>query len=116
MPPFPPPLLLYVCDCLRLRGRPRLPILPPGNTEPLECRFSQVRSRETNCGNLIADLIREKMNAEVTLLNSGTLRADRVIGPGSFCMQDLFALLPLDDPVVLLGVSFPLVSLCTCKA
>ena len=71
------------------------------------------------------------MGADVTILNSGTLRADkcialccaeflccsacvaqpcgvlshRTIGPGNFTMQDLFALLPLDDAIVLLGMS-----------
>ena len=37
---------------------------------------------------------------DVTLINSGTLRADRTIPPGVITMLDLTALLPLLDPLV----------------
>jgi len=69
---------------------------------PLDARFSALRTEETNAGNLVADIIRVATHADVALLNSGTLRADAVIGPGLLRMRDLTSLLPMQDGVVTL--------------
>jgi hypothetical protein len=46
-----------------------------GHTQvDLDGRFTSVRTRETNLGNLVADVFRKAANADVALLNSGTLR------------------------------------------
>ncbi len=70
---------------------------------PLDCFFANIRSKETNSGNLVADLCRESTKADVAIINSGTIRSDRIMGPGHFTMRDLLAFLPLDDAIVLLG-------------
>ena len=70
---------------------------------PLDCFFANIRSKETNVANLIADLCRENTKADIAIINSGTIRSDRIMGPGNFTMRDLLSLLPLDDAIMLLG-------------
>ena len=62
---------------------------------PLDARFGAIRSRETNAGNFVADLMRHAVDSDIAILNSGTLRADAVLGPGLLRMKDLVALLPM---------------------
>ncbi len=50
---------------------------------PLEAREADIRSRETNLGNLLADVMRRASGADVALLNSGTIRGDRTFGSSS---------------------------------
>jgi 5'-nucleotidase len=45
------------------------------------------------------------MNADVCIINSGTLRSDCVHSAGSFKFRDLKKILPFADPVVMLLVS-----------
>ena len=47
----------------------------------------------------------EGVEAEVALLNSGTLRSDRVHPRGEFRMRDLLAILPMVDPVVVINIT-----------
>ncbi|KAA3675096.1 5'-nucleotidase [Paragonimus westermani] len=69
---------------------------------PLDARFSSVRSQETNVGNFVCDIILTGLDAHVAIVNSGTLRADRLIPAGDFCLRDLTNLLPMLDSMVLL--------------
>ena len=62
---------------------------------PLDARFAAVRTRETNVGNLLADLMRESLKADVSLLNSGTIRTDDVLSPGPLLLRHLVTLLPM---------------------
>ena len=48
----------------------------------LDTTFAHIRTQETNASNWIADVIRDGTGADVTILNSGTLRADEKIPPG----------------------------------
>ena len=43
----------------------------------IDGRFSSIRTGETNLGNFICDVILAATNADVAILNSGTLRSDR---------------------------------------
>ena len=45
-------------------------------------------------GNMIADLMRRSVDADVALLNSGTLRADAILAPGLIRLKDLVSMLP----------------------
>ena len=81
----------------------------------LECRFERIRAEETNVANFVADSARHAcsmavsshghMAVDVVLLNSGTLRADRVVPAGPVRMGDLMALLPMCDPMVVLRLT-----------
>ena len=53
----------------------------------LEGRFSELRSKETNLGNLVTDIMRRATRADVALLNSGTMRSDTIHEAGEFKMK-----------------------------
>ena len=53
----------------------------------LEGRFSELRTKETNLGNLITDIMRRATRADVALLNSGTMRSDTIHEAGDFKMK-----------------------------
>ncbi|KAK7114887.1 mannosylglucosyl-3-phosphoglycerate phosphatase-like [Littorina saxatilis] len=71
----------------------------------MDGRFSVVRSMETNLGNFITDVMLTATEAEIALLNSGTLRSDRIHPKGDFRIRDLLSILPFPDPLVVLKVS-----------
>lgn len=48
----------------------------------LDTRFSQVRTKETNYGNFMADLARAYYDADCCVINSGSIRNDLLIKPG----------------------------------
>lgn len=61
------------------------------------------RGRETNLGNLVADVLREDAQADAALMNAGGLRADILKGP--IRMKDLFSVLPFSNHLVVLRVT-----------
>ena len=64
---------------------------------------TRVRSRETNLGNLLADLLRGEFGTEVALLNSGQIRDSIPAGPVE--IKRVLRVLPFDSPTVTLSVS-----------
>lgn len=72
---------------------------------PLDTRFSQIRTKETNASNWIADVMLNGTGADVAILNAGTLRADEVVPAGEFKLRDLVKLLPMLDELCVLGMS-----------
>lgn len=56
-------------------------------------------------GNFITDIMLTATNAEVALLNSGTLRSDRIHPKGDFLLRDLLTILPLPDALCVISVS-----------
>ena len=62
----------------------------------LSAGFAKIRTEETNASNWIADIIRDGTAADVTILNSGTLRADELIPVGLYRMYT-----PAHKPVAL---------------
>ncbi|XP_054710745.1 trifunctional nucleotide phosphoesterase protein YfkN-like [Uloborus diversus] len=69
----------------------------------LDARFSSIRTQETNIGNFIADVMLSSTHSDLALLNSGTLRADRILPKGDFTLRDLVNLLPMMDPMIVLN-------------
>lgn len=57
-----------------------------------------VRKRETNLGNLIADIVREKAGAQVALINGGGIR--RSVSKGPIRIRDVYGVLPFDNYIV----------------
>ena len=51
---------------------------------PLDCRFSRVRTEETAIGNFFADLIRIEAEADFSIYNGGSLRANMIMPVGPF--------------------------------
>lgn len=66
---------------------------------PLDARFSELRTKETNVGNFICELMTRSTGADIALINAGTFRADRFLGKdgGVLTEKDLCALLPIAD-------------------
>jgi len=71
----------------------------------LDGRFESIRKRETNLGNFITNIMLSATDAEVALLNSGTLRSDRIHPSGEFRLRDLVSILPMVDNLVVVEVS-----------
>lgn len=57
-----------------------------------------IRSRETNLGNLVADIIRTVSNADAALINSGAIRTS--IRKGEIKAGDIYSMVPFDSYVV----------------
>ena len=57
-----------------------------------------VRRRETNLGNLIADIMRAASKADVTIINGGGLRTS--IKKGEIRVKDVYSVLPFDNYIV----------------
>lgn len=71
----------------------------------LDGRFASVRTKETNLGNLVCDIMLAATDAELAILNGGTLRSDVLHPPGDFSRGDLTTILPFVDPIVVLQLS-----------
>jgi 5'-nucleotidase / UDP-sugar diphosphatase len=72
-----------------------------GRTEvPLEARSARLRTQETNLGDLVTDLLRERLGTDVALVNGGAIRTNREVPPGTLTRRDIHALLPFSDVVL----------------
>jgi 5'-nucleotidase len=70
---------------------------------PLDGERDSVRTRETNLGNLIADVMREFARSDVALMNGGGIRGSLREGP--ITLGDAFRVLAFDNTVVVLRVT-----------
>jgi len=71
----------------------------------LDSRFKIIRTQESNVGNLVADVMRRGIGADVTILNSGTLRADELTPPGEIRMAYLVSVLPMVDDLCMIEMT-----------
>ncbi|PAA63281.1 hypothetical protein BOX15_Mlig025898g2 [Macrostomum lignano] len=71
---------------------------------PLECRFEHIRTKETNMGNFMCDIVLTALQADFVLVNSGSFRADCVVPAGDFRLGDLSRLFPMLDPLVVISI------------
>lgn len=58
------------------------------------------RNKETNIGNFIADAYRGAVDADVALVNGGSIRADLTYNPGPLTKRDVLSMLPFNNPIV----------------
>lgn len=71
----------------------------------LDGRFSSIRNYETNLGNFVTDIMLASTHADLAILNSGTLRSDRIHPKGDFTMRDLYNILGYIDPIAVLSAT-----------
>lgn len=71
----------------------------------LDARFSQIRTKETNVSNFLASVMARATDADVALLNSGSIRADRIIQKGDIKMSDLADLVPMADTMEVVEIT-----------
>ena len=63
------------------------------------------RHRETNLGNFIADAYRKLHNADVGLVNGGSIRSNTTYGPGAITRRDIQTLMPFGNHVMKVSLS-----------
>ncbi len=74
---------------------------PVGNTTvELDARQITGRSHETNLGSFITDAFRQATNADVALMNGGSIRSNTTYGPGALTKRDVLSILPFENTVV----------------
>ncbi|KAF2642541.1 5'-nucleotidase-like protein [Massarina eburnea CBS 473.64] len=79
---------------------------PVGYTSaPLDARFTTVRTKESNIGNFVCDLMRYYYSAECCIMAAGTIRGDQIYPPGVLRLRDIVNCFPFEDPVVVLKVT-----------
>lgn len=71
----------------------------------LDARFSTVRTKESNIGNFVCDIMRQHHAADCTIMASGTIRGDQIYPPGAIRIRDITTCFPFEDPCVLLRVT-----------
>ncbi len=72
----------------------------------LDSRESTVRERESSLANLFADAMRLESGADVTLLNGGSLRGNRLYAPGTvLSLGDIYKESPFGNTVVVMEMS-----------
>ncbi|XP_064466748.1 snake venom 5'-nucleotidase-like isoform X2 [Ornithodoros turicata] len=71
----------------------------------LDGRFCSIRTSETNLGNFICDVMLSATHSDLAILNSGTLRSDRIHPRGPFKMRDLVTVLPMMDSLIVLSAT-----------
>lgn len=63
------------------------------------------RTKETNIGNFIADSYRKAVEADIGLVNGGSIRADLLYNPGPLTKRDVLSILPFNNPIVKVEVT-----------
>ena len=93
-PEFSPVVAKYA-DLLR-----QLAVQVGATSVELDALSFSSRTKETNVGNFIADSYRAATNADVALVNGGSIRADLVYNPGVLTKRDVLSILPFNNPIV----------------
>jgi 5'-nucleotidase len=71
----------------------------------LDGRFASIRTKETNLGNLVCDVMLASTHSDLAILNSGTLRSDTLHPKGPFKLRDLVTIMPMMDPMIVLNAT-----------
>jgi len=68
-------------------------------TVPLAADTPRIRTAETNLGDLVADIARERVGADVALINAGSIRGDRVYPAGPLTRRTLVDIHPFGNVI-----------------
>jgi 5'-nucleotidase len=71
----------------------------------LDARQRSSRSQETNLGDWVTDVYRRRLNADIAIVNGGSIRSNAVVAPGPLSQRDILSLFPFCNPVVKVRVS-----------
>jgi len=72
---------------------------------PLDANSQHLRAAETNLGDLVADAMRADTDADVALMNGGSIRGDRVYPAGPITGRTLLAMHPFGNTVCKIEIS-----------
>jgi 5'-nucleotidase len=70
------------------------------STVSLDAVEKDVRAKETNLGDMIADAMRAAGKADVALMNGGGIRTDQVYSAGQLTKKDIYSILPFSNKLV----------------
>jgi 5'-nucleotidase len=76
-----------------------LDVVVGSTTTPLDAMSVRLRSSERNVGNFVADAVRADAGAEIAILNSGSIRGDRVYPAGPITRRTILSLHPLGNVI-----------------
>jgi 5'-nucleotidase / UDP-sugar diphosphatase len=76
--------------------------IPIGEAE-IDLDGENVRKRETNLGNFVADIMRQASKADAALINGGTIRTN--LSRGEIRVKDVYSVLPFDNYIVAVKLS-----------
>jgi 2',3'-cyclic-nucleotide 2'-phosphodiesterase (5'-nucleotidase family) len=71
----------------------------------LDLRKRSLRTGESPLGNLVADIIREHFQTDLSFYNSGLIRGDKTVPAGEISTSDLSKMFPFGDSIHLLRLS-----------
>ncbi len=69
------------------------------STVPLDADTVRLRASETNLGDLVADAVRAATNADIAIVNAGSIRGDRVFAAGPLTRRTLVEIHPFGGVV-----------------
>jgi 2',3'-cyclic-nucleotide 2'-phosphodiesterase (5'-nucleotidase family) len=102
----PDPEIAAVVDGYKQKLDQELAIEVGTSATPLDSRRATVRGQEAAIGNLIADAMRQAVDADVAITNGGGIRADREYPAGSKLTRgDILAELPFGNVTVKLEIT-----------
>ena len=76
-----------------------LDVVVGSTTTPLDAVSVRLRSSERNVGNFVADAVRAEAHADVAIINSGSIRGDRVYPAGPITRRTILSLHPLGNVI-----------------
>src|SRR5579871_1535607 len=91
------PATAAVADGYEQRLSKELDVPIAASQVPLDASAQKIRSSETNLGDLVADAIRADTGVDVALMNSGSIRGDRVYPAGPITGRTLLAMHPFGN-------------------
>jgi 5'-nucleotidase / UDP-sugar diphosphatase len=83
----------------------QLDVIVGDTSVSLDTRNDIVRTQESAVGNLIADLMRTAMRADVALINGGGIRGNAVLPAGPLRRRDVLGILPFGNKAVKVDVT-----------
>lgn len=83
----------------------QLAVTVGATSETLDALSLSSRTKETNIGNFIADAYRDAAQADVALVNGGSIRADLIYNPGILTKRDVLSMLPFNNPIVKIEIT-----------
>jgi 2',3'-cyclic-nucleotide 2'-phosphodiesterase (5'-nucleotidase family) len=102
----PDPAVLARTEAFEAELSRELDVVIGRTATELDSRRATVRTGEAAIGNLIADAMRDAVGAQLGLMNSGGIRADRTYPPGAeITRKDILAEMPFGNRVVKLEVT-----------
>src|SRR5207244_1323561 len=88
-----------------LAGAAGLDVVGGRTAVELEAHSGKLTTEETNLGDFVADVMRERLQSDVGLVNGGAIRGNRTVPVGPLTRRDVGSLLPFANVVMKLEMT-----------